>query len=509
MNAATMTPATRLSLSLLALGLGLGLLADQLMRAMPWGLNLTICTVAFFAAGTWAVRHFRLPVSADTPWLAFSAVLCAVAFVRRDSDALHLLDVGALIGAIALTALAAQGASIRLRGVSAYAIGVCVACAHAWFGGLRLVLGDIPWHEVQAGGRWRHFGAVAFGLLVSVPLLVVFGGLFVSADAAFASFVSSVHLDLGNIGSHVFLVAVFAGLSAGTLRGAFLGSARIAALGERLESPGVRFTTTAIALAALDLLFLLFVALQARWLFGGADVIEATTGLTVAEYARRGFFELVTAAALVIPLLLVADWATLRENRQEEQSFRALALLLVLLVGALLVSALQRMLLYVRLFGLTEQRLYTTAFMVLVGGVAAWLAWTVLRGARARFAFGALVQATAVLAGLHIANPDALIARVNVGRHTDAVPLDAAYVAGALSADAVPVLLESLPRLAAPQRAQVARCLLERWGTGTRRGHDWRSWNWSASRAHALVHERRAELEASLTPGPGPCPRPD
>jgi hypothetical protein len=505
MNTATMTPATRLSFSLLALGLGLGVLADQLLRAMPWGLNFTLCTIAFFAAGAWAVRHFRLPVSADTPWLAFSAVLCAVAFVRRDSEILHLLDVGALIGAIALTALAAQGASVRLRGVSAYAIAVCVGCANAWFGGLRLVLGDIPWHSLQTGGRWRHFGSVALGLLVSVPLLLVFGGLFVSADAGFASFVSSIHLDLGTIGSHVFLVAVFAGLSAGTLRGAFLGSARIAALGERLESPGVRFATTATVLAALDLLFLLFVALQARWLFGGAGVIEATTGLTVAEYARRGFFELVTAGALVIPVLLVADWATQRENRQEEQSFRALALLLVLLVGALLVSALQRMLLYVRLFGLTEQRLYTTAFMVLLGGVSAWLAWTVLRGARARFAFGALVQATAVLAGLHIANPDALIARVNLGRPVGAVPLDATYLAGALSADAVPALLASLPRLGGAERAQVAHCLLERWGAGTRRGRDWRSWNWSASRALTLVHERKAELEAVLTPGPGPC----
>jgi uncharacterized protein DUF4153 len=507
MSTATTTPppANRLSLSLLALGLGLGLLADQLMRAMPWGLNFTLCTLAFCAAGAWAVRHFRLPVSADTPWLAFSAVLCAVAFVRRDSEALHLLDVGALIGAIAFTALAAQGASVRLRGISAYVIAVCVGCANAWFGGIRLVLGDIPWRDLQAGGRWRHVGAVAVGLLVAVPLLLVFGGLFVSADAAFAAFVSSIHVDLETVTSHVFLVAVFAGLSAGTLRGAFLGSARIAALGERLESPGVRFTTTATALAALDLLFLLFVALQARWLFGGAGVIEATTGLTVSEYARRGFFELVTAAALVIPLLLVADWATLRENRREEQSFRALALLLVLLVGALLASALQRMLLYVRLFGLTELRLYTTAFMVLLGGVSAWLAWTVLRGARARFAFGALVQTTAVLAGLHIANPDALIARVNLGRDPGAVPLDATYVAGALSADAVPVLLASLPRLGAAERAQVARCLLERWGAGSHRGRDWRSWNWSASRALTLVHERRAALETVLTPGPGPC----
>lgn len=504
--AATTTSArARLGLVLITLGLGLGALADQLLRGVPWGLNFSLCAVALFAAGAWVAIRFRVSASSDAPWLALSGLLCAIAFVRRDSTALRMLDVGAFVGAVSLTDLATQGASVRLRGISAYVIATCVACANAWFGGPRLVLAELPWHEVRGGQRWGRLGAVALGLVLALPFLAVFAGLFMSADATFASFVSSLSPSFGTLASHVLLTGVFATLAIGTLRGAFLGSARTATLGEHLVSPAMRFTTTATVLAAIDLLFLVFVALQARWLFGGAGVIAATSGLTVAEYARRGFFELVTAAALVIPLLLVADWATLRENRQEEQSFRALATLLILLVGALLVSALQRMLLYVGLFGLTEQRLYTTAFMLWLGGVSAWLAWTVLRGARARFAFGALVQATVVLAGLHIANPDGLIARVNVGRHAGTVPLDAAYVAGALSADAVPALLESLPRLAPVERQVVARCLLVRWGARMQRGHDWRSWNWAAARARALVRTRAAELSQYRTSGPGPC----
>ena len=154
------------------------------------------------------------------------------------------------------------------------------------------------------------------------------------------------------------------------------------------------------------------------------------------------------------------------------------------------------MLLYVQLFGLTELRLYATAFMVWLGGVFVWLAWTVLRGARARFAFGALVQATAVLAGLHVVNPDALITRVNARRTVAGAPFDAAYAAGTLSADAVPALLEVLPQLAPPERGEVARRLLARWGAPPAR--DWRSWNWSAARARALVGARAAELDGLL-----------
>ena len=513
MNVLTASPRTRLALALIPVGLSLGLMADLLLRAMPWGLNVAICGVAFVAAGAWMVRRFHVPVATDAPWLALSAACCAIAYVRRDSTALHLLDVAAFAGAIALTALATQGASVRLRGVSAYILATCVACAHAWLGAPRLVLGDIPWSEVRLGGRWRQLGAVGIGLVVAIPLLVVFGGLFVSADATFAAMVSSIHLDLASLTSHLFLTAVFATFAMGTLRGAFLGNAGPAAAGERLPQPGVRLPTTATVLGALDLLFLLFVALQARWLFGGTALIQATAGLTVSDYARRGFFELVTAAALVLPVLLTAEWATHRDGRSQERAFRGLALLLILLVGVMLASALQRMLLYVQLFGLTEQRLYTTAFMVWLGGVFTWLAWTVLWGARARFAFGALVQATVVLAGLHVANPDALITRVNASHAATAAPFDAAYAAGELSGDAVPALLEALPHLRPSERGEVAHRLLARWGSPS--PADWRSWNWSAARARGLVQSRAAELEAirardcapPVTCGPAVAPR--
>jgi len=476
----------RLPLTVLGLALPVGILGDLLLRAMPWGINLTLITVALVAAGVWLVHRHRLPVSKDAAWLAITALLAAAAFVRRDSPTLQALDLLALVGALGLAILAAQGSSIRLRGLSAYVLATCTAAAHTWFGSARLLFADIKWDALPIRGRWRELGAVGIGLLIALPLLLVFGALFVSADAEFESLVTSVHIDVANLMSHVGLTTVCAAFAAGALRGAAFGDASVAALGERATSPALRFTTAVTVLAALDLLFLLFVVVQARWLFGGAALVQSTTGLTVAEYARRGFFELVTAAALVVPVLLVAEWATLREGQKQETSFRALATLLVLLVGVLLVSALQRMLLYVSSYGLTEQRLYTTAFMIWVALACGWLALTVLRGTRARFAFGALVQGLSVLAALHLVNPDALITRVNLARASSTGPaFDAAYVAGELSADAVPALIEALPRLSPSERSEVARRLLLRWNAPV--APDWRSWNWAVARAQALV----------------------
>jgi hypothetical protein len=483
------------------LAIALGVLGDQLLRAMPWGLNLTLVALAMIGAATWVVVRYRLPASKDAAWLAVTAVLCAIAFVRRDSNALKALDVAVLTGTLALFMLAAQGALIRRRGITAYLIAPLAAAAHAWFGAPRLVFADLRWSELPIRGRWRQLGAVGIGLLIALPLVLVFGALFMSADAAFESLVTSLHIDVASLASHVALTGVCAAFAAGALRGVCFGDASVAALGERAASPALRFTTAVTVLAVLDLLFLLFVALQVRWLFGGMALVQATTGLTIAEYARRGFFELVTASALVIPVLLTAEWATLRESSKQETSFRALATLLVLLVGVLLASALQRMLLYVGAFGLTEQRLYTTAFMIWVALVCGWLAWTVLRGARARFAFGALVQGLAVLAGLHLANPDALITRVNVAAAASPGPeFDAKYVAGQLSADAVPALLDALPRLSGQAQGEVAARLLERWGGPTTR--DWRSWNWADHHARSRVRARDAELRRLALPVP-------
>jgi len=497
---AVIAPRAQVSLTVLGLAIALGVLGDQLLRAMPWGLNLTLVALAMIAAAAWLVVRFRLPASKDAAWVAVTAVLCAIAFVRRDSQALKVLDVGVLTGALALFMLAAQGASIRLRGISTYVLATVTAAAHVWFGAPRLLFGDMSWAELPIRGRWRQLGAVGIGLLIALPLVLVFGALFMSADAAFESLVTSMHIDVESLASHVALTGVCAAFAAGALRGVCFGDASVAALGERAASPALRFTTAVTVLAVLDLLFLLFVALQLRWLFGGMALVQATTGLTVAEYARRGFFELVTASALVIPVLLTAEWATLREGPKQETSFRALATLLVLLVGVLLASALQRMLLYVSVFGLTEQRLYTTAFMVWIALVSGWLALTVLRGGRARFAFGALVQGLAVLAGLHLVNPDALITRVNVTQATSppGPAFDAAYAAGRLSADAVPALLDALPRLAPESRAEVASHLVSRWGQDSTR--DWRSWNWADHHARALVQARVGELQRLVLP---------
>ncbi len=160
-------------------------------------------------------------------------------------------------------------------------------------------------------------------------------------------------------------------------------------------------------------------------------------------------------------------------------------------------SALARMRLYVGAFGLSEDRVYATAFMCYLAGVFAWFAWTTLRGQRRRFAFGALVQGFAMLGALHLANPDALIVRTNLARPGSERPFDGWYAAS-LSADAVPPLLEALPRLDGREQCRVAAGLGNRLRELER--DDWRSWNFARARARHLLHDQETRLQALRCP---------
>ncbi|MBA2384669.1 MAG: DUF4173 domain-containing protein [Actinobacteria bacterium] len=56
-------------------------------------------------------------------------------------------------------------------------------------------------------------------------------------------------------------------------------------------------------LALLDLLFLAFVAVQFAVLFGGHDRVVETAGLTYADYARSGFWQLLAATVLTFAVV--------------------------------------------------------------------------------------------------------------------------------------------------------------------------------------------------------------
>lgn len=492
-----MSDKTNLGVRILAAALMLGVLGDALLRAGPWGINASLWVTAL-AATIVAVDWPQRALAGGGRWLLPLVMFFAAAFAWRDSPPLKMLNVLALLVALSLVILRAQGSRILRAGLMEYALGSVIAGLNAVLGLLPLLVSEIQWRETLSDRVSRRTMAVARGLLIALPLLLVFGSLLVAADAVFESlFTRVLHMNFATLFSHAFLTLFFAWIVGGFLRGMRMGKER--EWGERQHFPSVLLgiIETGIVLGLLDLLFLLFVLVQLRYLFGGAALVEVTPGLTYSAYARRGFFELLAVAALALPLLLVAHWLLGREARAHEPVFRALAGTQILLLFIIMLSAVQRLRLYQSEYGLTAQRLYPTAFMGWLAVVFIWFVLTVLRGQRERFAFGAMVAGYVLIGVLHFLNPDALIVRVNDARAAAGHSFDARY-ATSLSADAVPALVAALPDLNPQDRCVVADRLLKRWSPPEHA--DWRAWSLARTKAWRAVQESEATLRGMKGP---------
>ena len=489
----------------------LGLSGDALLRQGPTGPGLALWVAILGLAAlslTWsAVR--RVPKEAAI-WLAVAVILTACV-AWRDSGAIRFLDIVATIGVLGLAAIALRDPALaigapRLRDTLWAGFAIAFSTARG--------IVPLALRELFAGGR----GAGALGharttlrlTLIVASLLLVFGSLLRSADPIFASLVSLPDLDVEAIVSHVILFGFFAWIAGGWAYGALMESPELRRAPARFPiSLGALDLTT--ALGTLTLLFGVYVLTQLGWFFGGEQFLRATTGLTAAQYARRGFFQMVWVVALVVPLLL-ATRAALAPEPSLARRHTLLSLPVVGLLGAIILSAALRMRLYVHYYGLTAERLYTLVCMGWLTIVLALLATTVLRGRGRTFVAGSVVSALTLLIGLHVAVPDVIVARVNLARAaapTATVPLDLPYLAS-LSGDAVPLAVEAT--LAAPTERErsdalsadahcaAASRLLYSWGPASRTAERhrsagaWRTWNAGEARALRAVGERSAEL---------------
>ena len=487
-----MTEARQPGLLLLALGLTFGILGDSVLRVFPWGMGASFLAMSLIGVVvSLQLRHHKRAGSGRVVYTMIALTLAA-GFAWRDAIVLKVLDVLALVVTFGLLASERDdldgGSSL-----SSLALRVSGTAAHTWFAPPLLVVHDIDWSEFRAGPLLGRVLGVARGLVVSLPVVLVFTALLTKADPVFALRLGELlDVDILAFIGHVTGVLVYGWIAAGYLRSAVLRERPAHRLPPRLAWVTLGRIEVAVVLGSLDLLFSAFVWIQLRYLFGGTEWVRQVAGLTYAEYARRGFFELVTVAALVLPLLLVAHWLLEPESLAEARMFLALAGVQVVLVLVMLASALERMRLYRAEYGLTELRFYTTVFMAWLGVLLVWFLLTVPRGRRDAFAGGVLVSAFAVLFLLHAADPEAQIVRANT---TLARAFDVGY-ALKLGADAAPALLEAAPSLDAGRRGALARGLLQRWHDTPET--DWRTFSLARARARRVVGDAEAELRVMV-----------
>ena len=487
--------------AILAAGIGLGVAGDRLLwESTGPGLNVFLL-FAGLAASMWIVaQRGGSPLSREASWWVGAGILCAAALLWRGSEFLRFGAFLAACTAFALPALNAGEAWIKRCGILDVVEAGAGAGLHSALASTRL-FGREHWIEGGAdefGGTTRAVVRTALGgLLLALVPLMVFGALFISADEVFATIVGDfVRIDLQSFASHVMVIAGLSWLACGYLVGVSSGT-RLEGIRRLLPArPTLGIAQVATALGLVDLLFLIFVVVQFRYLFGGGAWVEVTPDLTYAEYARAGFFQLIAAVALAIPWLL-ATHALLSDSPRARTVYRGFAGVHLLLLLVIVASAIQRMLVYRTAYGLTEDRVVAIGVLGWLTAVLAWFGATVLSDRRDRFAFGGLVTAFGLVVVLQFINPAGLVARHNLDRAEELGGVDVEYL-GSLGSDAVPLLLGRLDELPNEQQCVVASRLLERWGP--EETPDWRSFNWSDRRALQAVKDEVRSLRTLAGP---------
>jgi hypothetical protein len=207
-----------------------------------------------------------------------------------------------------------------------------------------------------------------------------------------------------------------------------------------------------IVLGSVSAVIFAFLIIQFTYLFGGEGSITAQ-GFTYAEYARRGFFELIAVSFIVFLLLLAASQQVVRDGVRHVPLFRWLAGILVLETVLVMVSAFERLSLYELAYGFTMLRLYSHIFILWIGIIFLFLGYEIfVREDRITFNFRMLVLMALFLLAVNILNPDQFIARQNIERYHETGDIDFDYLA-TLSTDAFPETVKLLDDATARKRA--------------------------------------------------------
>jgi hypothetical protein len=454
------------------------------------GINWPIW-VASAAISVIAVRHLsRLPATIPPLILLGWSIVLAVAFALTTNGFIQLLIIASNLMLLGLAVLVTGTDSWRSLSAKLLPTVPFLAPIRVWMATLREVA-DVP--RSTSSPRMR---SVVRGLLITVPIVIVLVTLLRSADPVLgwitervSSFIPEWSFS-GRVLFFLFLLSITLGATAMSARQV---TGRLPDLPPLSVHSSLGVTEQKMVLMSVAVILWLFMLLQLSYLVHPPPSAVGS-GMTFAEYARRGFAELSIAVTLVggIILLLEATRPMEIPARDERLILRLEAALLIAL-ELMLVLAFRRVILYEQAYGFTSARLSAQAYMIVVAFslIAVWLE-VGRHGISIAFGRRVSVIALAVFTVFAFWHHDAWIMNRNIDRARTSGKFDTDY-ARRLSRDATPTLVARRAELPALQRQAV-----EAWIQCVPHPKRRRWFEWNRS-----VEAARLALE---TTGVGSCP---
>ena len=459
---------------------GLGLLTIIEKKRVPWQSYLLLVPILFGASMT------TIHIAAVTTF--FNIVLTLYGLIL-----------------LALTLLNGGWFLYRIREVL---MGFLLLIQSALIDPIRVLIKEksasekIPIKEKGAG--WRKLWPYLWGVLIAIPLLLIFGALLASADLIFKTQLTNLFswFTVENFAELIFRT-IYICVLAYFLAGAYIHTltrtteTKVLSPDKAFLSPFLGHVEAFTVLGLVNLLFFGFIIIQFRYFFAGETNITLD-GFTYAEYARRGFFELVAVSIISLGLYYTLNMVTKRAERKVKRIFSVLGTLLMLQVACMLLSAFQRLSLYEAAYGFTTLRTITHIFMIWLGVLLTAAVVMEIFNQFRRLALVLFLVIIGFTLTLNLLNVDKFIAQRNIEHAIAGNRLDASYLVHQLSDDGIPTLFTYWQAQGTPQDVQAAlqaalACRLAMRNTQQGREH-WAEWLLAASRADTLFELHQADL---------------
>lgn len=204
------------------------------------------------------------------------------------------------------------------------------------------------------------------GLAISIPLLLVVLPLLINSDAAFEGLMTKL---FSNVGSTIIKILL------GTILSLFL-FVILFSVKNRLNKSDFEFNladsinipclTSVTVFTVVSIFYFIYLFSQLAYFFSAfSGFLPKGYEFTLADYARRGFFELCGVCSINMFIIMLFSWLSPRgENGKLPISFRISSSIICFFSFLFTATAFSKMFLYIKNYGFTRLRLITSLFMV-------------------------------------------------------------------------------------------------------------------------------------------------
>lgn len=427
------------------IALGVGLLFNYFFLWKSIGISGLIYTTVVIFAAIYGVRNvvtFSKPLSyiflVPTLLLALSFSIFNNTVLRS----LNILVIPILIGAYLL--------SIRYKGISAINISFignlinymskkALSISPKFF----VFTKEVFSNKVMTREN-KALKSIIIGLLISAPVLMVVLVLLSEADMMFNYYLKNIgeifeQVGLGELIGRSIIIGIVTLYMFGamwSLRYNEENSSKEITINRFLEP-----VTIITLITVINIAYLAFTLIQSSYLYGGG-ISRLPEGFSYAEYARRGFFELILVTIINFFILLTSMGFTKKYSNIISRVLEVSYSLLIAFTFNMLVSASYKMHLYEKAYGFTQLRIFVQAFMLLLGIILV-IVLIGIWNKRVQIFKYAVIATIIIYVGLNYINVDKVIAKENIQRYTETNKIDINYLK-TLSYDAAPELIKLL-----------------------------------------------------------------